>query len=40
MSNDQLYMTGAEQKAALESAGYASVSRVLLKGGLALHCAI
>jgi ubiquinone/menaquinone biosynthesis C-methylase UbiE len=39
MSNEQLYMTVAEQKAALESAGYASVSQVLLKGGLILHSA-
>jgi cyclopropane fatty-acyl-phospholipid synthase-like methyltransferase len=37
MSNEQLYMTVAEQKAALESAGYASVQQVLLKGGLVLH---
>jgi ubiquinone/menaquinone biosynthesis C-methylase UbiE len=39
MSNEQLYMTVAEQKAALESAGYVSVSEVLLKRGLILHCA-
>jgi ubiquinone/menaquinone biosynthesis C-methylase UbiE len=39
MSNDQLYMTVAEQRAALESAGYASVSQVLLRGGLVLHWA-
>jgi ubiquinone/menaquinone biosynthesis C-methylase UbiE len=39
MSNEQLFMTVAEQKAALESAGYASVSQVLLKGGLVLHSA-
>jgi ubiquinone/menaquinone biosynthesis C-methylase UbiE len=37
MSNEQLYMTVAEQKAALESAGYASVRLVLLKGGMVLH---
>jgi hypothetical protein len=37
MNNEQLYMTVAEQKAALKSAGYASVHLVLLKGGLALH---
>jgi hypothetical protein len=40
MSNEQLYMTVAEQKAALESAGYASVRQVFLKGGLVLHNAI
>jgi SAM-dependent methyltransferase len=39
MSNGELYMTVAEQKAALELAGYASVRQVLLKGGLVLHCA-
>jgi ubiquinone/menaquinone biosynthesis C-methylase UbiE len=39
MSNEQLYMTVAEQKAALESAGFASVNRLLLKGGLVLHSA-
>ncbi len=37
MSNDQLYMTVDEQKAAIESAGYQSVRQVLLKGGLVLH---
>ena len=40
MSNEQLYMTVAEQKAALESAGYASVRQVFLKGGLVFHNAI
>jgi ubiquinone/menaquinone biosynthesis C-methylase UbiE len=37
MANDQLYMTAAEQKSAIESAGYASVFPVLLKGGMVLH---
>jgi predicted methyltransferase len=37
MGDDQLYMTVAEQKAALEFAGYASVDRVLLKDGMVLH---
>jgi SAM-dependent methyltransferase len=37
MRDDQLYMTVAEQKAALEFAGYASVDRVLLKEGMVLH---
>jgi len=37
MSNDQLYMTVDEQKAAIASAGYQSVRQVLLKGGLVLH---
>jgi hypothetical protein len=37
MTNDQLYMTAADQKSAIESAGYASVSQVLLTGGMVLH---
>jgi SAM-dependent methyltransferase len=37
MSNDQLYMSVAEQAAALEAAGFARVEQVLLKGGLVLH---
>ncbi len=37
MSNDQLYMTVDEQRAAIASAGYHSVREVLLKGGLVLH---
>jgi predicted methyltransferase len=37
MSNDQLYMTVEEQKAAIESAGYQAVRQVLLKSGLVLH---
>jgi SAM-dependent methyltransferase len=37
MNNDQLYMTVDEHRAAIESAGYASVRQVLLKGGLVLH---
>jgi cyclopropane fatty-acyl-phospholipid synthase-like methyltransferase len=40
MSNEQLYMTAAEQRAALESAGYASVRQVFSKGGLVLHNAM
>jgi hypothetical protein len=40
MSNEQLYMTVAEQKAAMELAGYASVREILLKGGLVLHHAV
>lgn len=37
MTNDQLYMTAAEQKSAIEAAGYESVLQVLLKGGMVLH---
>jgi ubiquinone/menaquinone biosynthesis C-methylase UbiE len=37
MTNEQLYMTAAEQKSAIESAGYNSVRQVLLKGGLVMH---
>jgi len=37
MSDDQLYMTVDEQKAAIASAGYHSVRQVLLRGGLVLH---
>jgi ubiquinone/menaquinone biosynthesis C-methylase UbiE len=37
MSNDQLYMTVDEQKTAIDSAGFQSVQKVLLKGGLVLH---
>jgi ubiquinone/menaquinone biosynthesis C-methylase UbiE len=37
MTNELLYMTAAEQKCAIESAGYKSVRRVLLKGGLVMH---
>jgi ubiquinone/menaquinone biosynthesis C-methylase UbiE len=40
MSNEQLYMTVAEQKTAMELAGYASVREILLKGGLVLHHAV
>ena len=39
MSDAQLYMTVAEHKTALESAGYASVSRLLSMGGLVLYSA-
>jgi ubiquinone/menaquinone biosynthesis C-methylase UbiE len=37
MTNDQLYMTAAEQKSAIESAGYTLVLPVLLKEGMVLH---
>jgi len=37
MANDQLYMTKAEQKAALEAAGFHEVSEVLLIGGMVMH---
>jgi len=37
MSNDQLYMSVAEQRQALLSAGFGSVKQVMLKGGLVLH---
>jgi cyclopropane fatty-acyl-phospholipid synthase-like methyltransferase len=37
MTNDQLYMSVAEQKAALLAAGFANVEQLLLKGGLVLH---
>lgn len=37
MSDDQLYMSASEQKAALEAAGFANVEQVLLKGGMVLH---
>lgn len=37
MSNEQLYMSVAEQAAALEAGGFAKVEQVLLKGGLVLH---
>jgi len=37
MSNDQLYMTVAEQREALLSAGFAQVEQLLLKNGLVLH---
>jgi ubiquinone/menaquinone biosynthesis C-methylase UbiE len=40
MTNDQLYMTIEEQKAALETAGFASVWEVLKKGGMVLHHAL
>lgn len=40
MSNEQLYMSVEEQQSALHSAGFANVSLLLLKGGLALHRAI
>jgi cyclopropane fatty-acyl-phospholipid synthase-like methyltransferase len=37
LSNDQLYMTVAEQHDALMRGGFASAEAVLVKGGLALH---
>lgn len=37
MENDQLYMTVAEQRAVLFSAGFSSVEQLLLKGGMVLH---
>jgi SAM-dependent methyltransferase len=37
MKNDQLYMSVAEQAAALASVGFSKVEQVLLKGGLVLH---
>lgn len=37
MSDDQLYMTVDEQRAAIESAGFRSVRQVLSKGSLVLH---
>jgi ubiquinone/menaquinone biosynthesis C-methylase UbiE len=37
MTNDQLYMSVAEQKFAIEAAGYNSVRQILLKGGLVMH---
>ena len=37
MANDQLYMSVDEQRQALEAAGFSSVSRLLLKGGMVLH---
>jgi SAM-dependent methyltransferase/GNAT superfamily N-acetyltransferase len=40
MANDQLYMTEAEQKAALEAAGFIAVTQVLLLRGLSMHRAI
>lgn len=39
MENDQLYMTVSEQREMLASVGFASVERLLLKGGMVLHCA-
>ena len=37
MQNDQLYMSIAEQAAALATADFSRVEQVLLKGGLVLH---
>jgi ubiquinone/menaquinone biosynthesis C-methylase UbiE len=37
MRNDQLYMTVDEQRASIESAGFAPVRQVLSKGGMVLH---
>jgi SAM-dependent methyltransferase len=40
MSNDQLYMTVAEQMTALRVAGFTGIEQLLLKGGMVLHRAI
>jgi SAM-dependent methyltransferase len=37
MSNEQLYMTAAEQRGALLDAGFSRVEQLLLKGDLVLH---
>ncbi len=37
MSNDQLYMTVAEQRAAIALGGFQNIREVLVKGTLALH---
>lgn len=37
MANDRLYMTVDEQRVAIESAGFASVREILVKGGMVLH---
>jgi ubiquinone/menaquinone biosynthesis C-methylase UbiE len=37
MSNDQLYMTVDEHKAAIQTAGFASIREVFKKGGMVLH---
>jgi SAM-dependent methyltransferase len=37
MKNEQLYMSVAEQAAAMASAGFSEVEQVLLKGGMVLH---
>ena len=37
MANDQLFMSVAEQRHALLSAGFVTVEQVLLKSGLVLH---
>lgn len=37
MSDDQLYMTVAEQRHALEEAGFVSVRQVILAGSLVMH---
>jgi len=37
MKNDQLYMTIAEQRAALAGAGFSDVQEILCQGGLVLH---
>ncbi len=37
MSDDQLYMTVAEQKHALEGAGFTDIHQVLLTGSLVMH---
>jgi len=37
MLSDQLYMTVAEQKSDLDSAGYAPIRQALLTGGMVLR---
>ena len=37
MQNESLYMSVAEQEQALRTAGFSSVHRVMVKGGLVLH---
>ncbi len=40
MSNSDLYMTVEEQRTALESVGFGTVTKLLEKGGLVLHRAV
>ena len=37
LSNDQLYMTVAEQRAALVEAGFSNVEEIAIAGSLAMH---
>jgi len=39
MANDQLYMSVAEQREALQFAGFKRVEQLMIKGGLVMHCA-